>query len=94
MSLAESQGESYGSALPKHVSAEGCQLVLDTGEVHPGQRFRFELGGSHSITGTVRWSVGYHHGFVFDAPLCRTWLLALATHGQAARSVRLVPVPG
>jgi hypothetical protein len=61
----------YSSAVARHISAEGCQFVIERDEVAEGQRFSFGVEGHPLILGTVRWVVGDRVGFAFDRPIPR-----------------------
>lgn len=64
-----SRHKAYASAIARHVSAEGCQLLIDHDAVSQGQRFSLELVGRSAVSGAVRWVVGDCVGFAFDSPL-------------------------
>lgn len=55
-----------GSALLKHVSAEDCQLLLESDGLAVGMRLAVTCQDNHRVTGTVRWIVGMRAGFAFD----------------------------
>ncbi|MDE8650107.1 PilZ domain-containing protein [Novosphingobium album (ex Liu et al. 2023)] len=78
-----------GSAVLRHVSSEGCQLV--SGDLRPGvgQRLRFKVDSVRPITGTVRWSVGDRAGFEFDEPISARALGVLQRYHPALVSIRL-----
>lgn len=79
----------YGIAVARHVSADGCQLVMGQARTQPGQRFRFHLAGFAPVSGTVRWTVADRAGFAFDSPLCRSSLRILSGHGAAMQALQL-----
>jgi len=59
----------YATALAKHVSPEGCQLVVERNLLEKGVRLVLSLAGNPRVTGTVRWVVEDRAGFAFDAPI-------------------------
>lgn len=59
-------GDGVGSALLRHVSPEGCQLMVESLDILPGTRLAIVPESPHRITGTVRWLVGGRAGFAFD----------------------------
>ncbi|MCT2400701.1 PilZ domain-containing protein [Novosphingobium mangrovi (ex Huang et al. 2023)] len=79
----------YGAVVARHVSAEGCQLILKQDQVAKGQRFRFNLDGAGAVVGTVRWVVSDRIGFAFDQPLCRRTQDALANHCRVVHGLEL-----
>ncbi|WP_156842099.1 PilZ domain-containing protein [Novosphingobium aquimarinum] len=63
-------GSLVGSALLRHVSAEGCQLMVESLPVESGARLAVVVPDSpHYVLGTVRWLVGSRAGFAFDADI-------------------------
>lgn len=85
------EAEPGARALPRHVSVDGCQLVLGGQGARPGQRFRLDLAGIAPISGTVRWAVADRVGFAFDRPLCPAGLSALSQRGTRVRELTLLP---
>lgn len=73
-------GLADNAAIAKHISEDGCQLILARDDVVKGQRFRFNLAGTAPIIGTVRWVFANRVGFAFDRPLCRASQEALISH--------------
>lgn len=59
----------HAIALAKHVSPEGCQLVVERNLLEKGVRLVLSLAGCPRVTGTVRWVVEDRAGFAFDAPI-------------------------
>jgi hypothetical protein len=59
-------GDVVGSALLRHVSPEGCQLMVDSLDILPGARLVIVPESPHFATGIVRWLVGGRAGFAFD----------------------------
>ncbi|PEQ11779.1 hypothetical protein B2G71_15125 [Novosphingobium sp. PC22D] len=62
-------GGAIGSALLRHVSAEGCQLLLESRVIRVGMRLSLALEPSIRVAGTVRWIVAGRAGFEFDQAL-------------------------
>jgi hypothetical protein len=63
-------GSLVGSAFLRHVSAEGCQLMVESIEIASGLRFAIVVpDSSHYVLGTVRWLVGSRAGFAFDTEI-------------------------
>lgn len=85
----EINDSAWGEAVVRHLSADGCQLVLGRLKTAPGQRFRFHLAGFATVFGTVRWTVADRAGFVFDRPLCGNGQHILTGHGAAMRGLEL-----
>lgn len=79
------------AAVPRHVCAEGCQLVVRHADVRAGQRLRFRLEGARAVAGTVRWVVGDRAGFAFDRPLSRDDASVLLRHGRDLPGLALYP---
>lgn len=59
----------YASAVARHISSDGCQLVVQRDLFMQGERYSFTLDGFPMIQGTVRWVVKDRVGFAFDAPI-------------------------
>lgn len=55
----------------RHMSCEGCQLVVDCGTLAAGQRCVLTFEPLGRIAGTVRWVVGDRAGFAFDEVMDR-----------------------
>lgn len=89
MVLAGIKDRAYTAAAARHISADGCQLVLGEANAAPGQRFRFDLAGFAPIIGTVRWIVADRAGFAFDQPLCSDSQRALAGRDGGMRGLEL-----
>lgn len=89
MKSVEANDFMHTAIVARHVSADGCQLVLGGEEVSLGARFGFHLAGFPPVHGTVRWIVADRAGFVFDQPLCRDSQRALAGQAQPARGLAL-----
>ncbi|WP_235522936.1 PilZ domain-containing protein [Novosphingobium sp. Leaf2] len=58
----------HASAMARHISEDGCQLVLEAESLAQGQRVSFALEGG-CVRATVRWIVQDRAGVAFDAPL-------------------------
>ncbi|MBT0668445.1 PilZ domain-containing protein [Novosphingobium profundi] len=69
-------------AVARHVSAAGCQLILENGALHVGQALGFSLEGAGWIRGQVRWILANHVGFAFDAMLDSGAQAILARHAR------------
>jgi len=82
----------FASALARHVSDEGCQLVVAGVEVGAGQRFTLEIAATERISGSVRWVVGARAGFAFDEPIGGDTLNAIRQGGPglAALDIYLI----
>lgn len=80
----------YVAAVPRHVCAQGCQLVFGRDRVRPGERLRFSLE-TGAVAGTVRWVVEDRAGFAFDRPLGRDSETALIRHGRSLHGLALFP---
>lgn len=89
MSQAHFTACAHSAAVAKHVSAEGCQLIVARENIAPKQRFRFNLPGFTPIVGTVRWVSGKRVGFAFDMPLTRASQAALLEHCRAMHGIDL-----
>lgn len=83
--------DAYAAAVPRHVSADGCQLVLRGVGIRAGERLRFDLAGAGPVAGTVRWVVADRAGFAFDRPLSRDDASALLRHGRDLPGLALYP---
>lgn len=59
-------GTVLGSALLRHVSAEGCQLMVESLDISVGMRIAIVSESKEYVTGTVRWLVSGRAGFAFD----------------------------
>lgn len=59
-------GTVLGSALLRHVSAEGCQLMVESLDISVGMRIAIVVETGEFVTGTVRWLVSGRAGFAFD----------------------------
>lgn len=89
MSFVEANDFTRTAIVARHISADGCQLVLGDEVVSPGARFGFHLAGFPPVHGTVRWIVADRAGFVFDRPLCRDSQRVLAGQALPARGLAL-----
>lgn len=76
------------SGFARHVSADGCQFVLDRGVLKRGQKIAFRLDGIGTIRGDVRWTVGNRVGFAFDRRLAYDVQNALQSHSKAVRHMQ------
>lgn len=84
--------DAYAAAVPRHVSADGCQLVLlRQATIRAGERLRFGLAGAEPVVGTVRWVVADRAGFAFDRPLSGDDASALLRHGRDLPGLALYP---
>ncbi|MFC0205480.1 PilZ domain-containing protein [Novosphingobium soli] len=89
MIATRSRHPAHASAVARHVSAEGCQFVVEQGNVAEGQSLGLAVDGHPPIRGTVRWVVSDRIGFAFDCPLPRDAQAALQQRGRSARTVSL-----
>lgn len=80
----------YASALARHVSADGCQLVVEQRPVAAGQSFSFALDGHPPVRGTVRWVVKDRVGFAFDRPISRGAQSAMLLRSRVVQGLDLV----
>lgn len=67
----------FATALARHVSPEGCQLVVESSLLEKGLRLVMAQAGFARVTGTVRWVVGDRAGFAFDAPIAGEFMQAM-----------------
>lgn len=86
-----SQGKMEGVA--RHVSADGCQLVLAGKAPGVGQRFSLAAGRDPTISGTIQWVLGSRVGFAFDRPLDAATALGLSAHLAQFRTLELCALP-
>lgn len=89
MSATHFTASAHSAAVAKHISAEGCHLIVAQENIVRGQRFRFNLAGFKPIIGTVRWVTGKHVGFAFDMPLTRASQEALIEHCRSMHGIDL-----
>ncbi|MYL99038.1 PilZ domain-containing protein [Novosphingobium sp. FGD1] len=83
------QHSAYASAVARHISAEGCQFVVEQVGVVQGQRFSFALDGHPAVRGTVRWVVKDRVGFAFDQPISRDAQAAMRERCHVVQGVEL-----
>ncbi|MCJ2182009.1 PilZ domain-containing protein [Novosphingobium sp. 1949] len=81
-------GLRYPVGVARHVSADGCQFVLEQGALERGQNLAFLLEGFGVVRGKVRWIVADRIGFAFDGRLERDAQRALAGMARAVHRVR------
>lgn len=81
--------QAYASATARHVSSDGCQLVLDDDSISKGQRFTFAIEGEAPVCGAVRWVVGDRAGFAFDSPIGKATMHALERGSRRAGNLDL-----
>ncbi|GGC14271.1 hypothetical protein GCM10011494_36370 [Novosphingobium endophyticum] len=84
----------YASVGARHVSAEGCQFVVEREMPAKGERFAFHVDGRVAVTGTVRWVVSDRIGFAFDRLIDREMQTALLARSQGFRGIEIYPVSG
>lgn len=84
----------YASVGARHVSAEGCQFVVEREMPAKGERFLFHVDGQATVAGTVRWVVSDRIGFAFDSPIDREVQTALLARSQGFRGIQIYPVSG
>ena len=89
MSSTRRANSAHSAAVAKHVSADGCQLIVVREGIAPGQRFRFKLTDFAPVIGTVRWVTGKRVGFAFDMPIARPLQDALAEHCRSHHGIDL-----
>jgi hypothetical protein len=82
----------YASVGARHVSAEGCQLVVEREVPARGERFVFSLGGQAMVAGTVRWVVKDRVGFAFDQPIEREAQTALLAGSRTLNGIEIYRV--
>ena len=84
----EGLGHSW-DGVARHVSADGCQLVI-TGEAPgAGQRLSFAIECGATITGSIQWVVGSRAGFVFDHRIDAATATGLSNHLAKFRTLEL-----
>jgi hypothetical protein len=76
-------------AAARHVSADGCQLIVEREVLARGQRLAFDLDGSDRISGAVRWVLGDRAGFAFDAPIGSDTVRAIQCDARLADGLEL-----
>ncbi len=81
------------SGFARHVSGDGCQLVIESGMLEKGQDLAFALNGFGLVSGTVRWVVDDRAGFVFDEVIGDDKQQALARQGRARNGVEIYGRP-
>ncbi|MEE4453178.1 PilZ domain-containing protein [Novosphingobium resinovorum] len=79
----------YASALARHVSADGCQFVVERSPIEQGQRLSFALEGYPPVLGTVRWVVKDRVGFAFDRPISRDAQSAMVRRSRVVQGLDL-----
>lgn len=79
----------HACAVARHVSADGCQLVVDMQNVEQGQRLSFALDGYPPVRGTVRWVVRDRVGFAFDRPISHDAQAAMLRRSRMVQGVDL-----
>lgn len=77
----------WGTA--RHVSVEGCQLIVGGEVLEQGQRLAFALDGGDRVSGAVRWVLGDRAGFAFDAPIRRDTVRAMQTDARLGDALEL-----
>ena len=71
----------------RHVSAEGCQLVMDLETYRPGEELAFVLAGWPPVPGKIRWIVDDRIGFAFEHPICAAAERALTNAARLGQPV-------
>ncbi|MFC0684813.1 PilZ domain-containing protein [Novosphingobium clariflavum] len=81
----------FATASARHISPEGCQLVIESSLLEKGLRLVMAMSGFARVTGTVRWVVGDRVGFAFDAPIAGEFMQAmkLGPHGPGLELYRV-----
>lgn len=82
----------HASAVARHVTADGCQFVIEKAGVAAGQCFCFVVDDHPPVRGTVRWVVRDRIGFAFDRPISRAAQIAMLRRSKVVQGVDLQPV--
>lgn len=77
------------SAMPRHVSAEGCQFLVETARPTVGERLVVAVDPATRVPGQVRWVVDDRFALVFDQPLDREVRMKIERHGRARGALGL-----
>ncbi|MGF7152547.1 PilZ domain-containing protein [Novosphingobium gossypii] len=81
----------HASAVARHVTADGCQFVIERIGVSAGQCFSFVLDDHPPVRGTVRWVVRDRIGFAFDRPISRATQMAMLRRSKVVQGLDLQP---
>lgn len=76
----------------RHVSADGCQVLLTAGTAVAGRRMLLMMAADRCVGGAIRWVLPDRIGFAFDAAIDPDTIAELAGQGLQPRAVQLVPV--
>lgn len=79
----------FASVGARHVSAEGCQFVIDCEMPTKGERFAFSLDERITVAGTVSWVVKDRIGFAFDCPIGQDLRTALLAQGRGHQGIEI-----
>lgn len=81
----------HASAVARHVTAEGCQFVVERTGLAAGQSFSFTLDDHPPVRGTVRWVVRNRIGFAFDRPISHDTQAAMVRRSRVVQGLELQP---
>lgn len=75
----------------RHVSAHGCQFVLNGRAPAVGCRLAFATPAGAAVSGTIRWVLRDRIGFAFDRPIDADAIAGLPREATVLRAVGLLP---
>lgn len=90
--LAEPRGAAL-EGLVRHVSEDGCQLILMAKAPNVGRRLSFECAPGSTISGTIRWVLGDRVGFAFDQRISPEAVAQVTATGAQIKTIRLLADP-
>jgi hypothetical protein len=76
--------------MARHVSTEGCQLVISGKPPGAGRRLSFTIEPARTIAGTIQWVLGNRVGFVFDCRIDAAVAADMAAHMAKFRTLELL----
>lgn len=80
------------TGVARHVSADGCQVLLTAGSASALHRMMLSMPSGGLVGGTIRWVLADRLGFAFDAAIDAQALAELAGQGAQPNAVQLLPV--
>jgi hypothetical protein len=90
-----SPGHSGGAleGMVRHVSEDGCQLILVGKAPNVGRRLSLESSPGVTISGTIRWVLGERVGFAFDHRISPEAVTQVTVTGAQLKAIRLLAEP-